>query len=495
MIPWKTQGKPKNIAVIGDLILDEYLEGEVQRISPEAPVPVHLVKSTIHTAGGAGNSARNIALSGGHVSLFSVWGDDEGAGILKKILSDDGIDLSGVLTADDRPTIRKTRVTAGSQQLLRLDWEKDHDISESLQDRLFELFAAGTFDGVLVSDYGKGALSGHFLEQIFTHCRKHKIPVVVDPKGKDFSRYIGCDLITPNLREACESLGVSVPALATENAESLAVDIRNKFGLDDVLITMGPQGMLLSPKNVQLSACFEAPRAREVFDVSGAGDTVAAIMTLCRASQVPHTEAVHLANIAAGLVVEKWGTHPVSLDELESALQGSEPVVTTHEFKDTSLKILTKSELMGRLETQDQTRGSVVFTNGCFDILHAGHLSYLEKARSLGGLLIVGVNSDGSVRRLKGDRRPVIPLEQRMRLLAGLSCIDYVVAFDEDTPLQLIEALKPDILVKGADYTEDKIVGAEFVRKSGGKIQRIELVEGVSTTKILESAQSPQKTM
>ena len=499
MIPWMENGQKRKIAVIGDMILDEYLAGDVCRISPEAPVPVHLVRRTTHAAGGAGNSALNLAQCGAQVSVFGVWGDDEPARLLGEILQGGGADTSGIISLQDRPTIRKTRVTAGSQQLLRLDWELASAIPSRVQAQLFERFAAGYYDAVLISDYGKGVLSRAFLAQVFRHCKVRKVPVVVDPKGVDFHRYQGCSLLTPNLKEACNALGVQVPADGLGQAFDMAGQLQDKFGLSSVLVTMGARGMLLRPGPGHDEAAkgpfYEAPRAREVFDVSGAGDTVAAIMTLCQASGAGYQQAIHLANIAAGLVVEKWGTQPVSLDELSEGIRAAggssgSDYSRQRPFAGTACKRLTQDTASKLLKERRDAGDRIVFTNGCFDILHAGHLSYLEKARALGDCLVIGLNTDASVRALKGPSRPVVPLEQRAILLAGLSCVDYVIPFAEKTPERLIRFVRPDILAKGADYTEDNIVGADFVRECGGQVHCLPLWEGLSTSAVLRTLSS-----
>lgn len=497
MIPWISGHEKKRVAVIGDLILDEYFIGDVNRISPEAPVPVHLVRATRHAAGGAGNSARNLSLCGANVSIFSVWGNDEAAQILKTLFLNDQTDISGILALEDRPTIRKTRVATGAQQLLRLDWETPQPLPPAIHDQLYEHFQSTLFDAVLISDYGKGALSGEFLARIFSHCRKHTIPVIVDPKGTNFHRYRGCNLLTPNLREACEALGCPVPEDPDRKGPELAQQLQERFDLEDVLITMGAQGMLLQPgRQNSGSSYYEAPRAREVFDVSGAGDTVAAIMTLCKASGTTNQRSVHLANIAAGLVVEKWGTHPIDLKELSQAVRRLEDPQPQYQqqvpFTESSYKIQTKESLLRTL-AKEACKKKIIFTNGCFDILHAGHLSYLETARSLGHFLIIGLNSDESIRTLKGPDRPIIPLEQRARLLAGLSCVDAVIPFSETTPESLIRFVRPDILVKGSDYQDHEIIGADFVRSIGGSVHRIPLWEGLSTSGIIKTLKQTKK--
>lgn len=487
LMPWLTTGKPLRIAVVGDVILDEYLDGQVNRISPEAPVPVHLVTKTLHGAGGAANAARNIKLAGADVLLSSIAGDDESARVLKALLAKDKIDTKYIYELSDRPTVRKTRVTADSYQLVRIDWERIHPIDQTAQEKILEGLRAEKFDALLISDYGKGTLPMSLLSSLLELAVARGIPAVVDPKGRDFSKYLHASLITPNRKEACDALGLD-PA-SDYSGEELGRRLQRTFGLSNVLVTMGAKGMVLVQKD---GTTLEQPSvAREVYDVSGAGDTVVAIMTLCMAAKAPMAASMHLANTAAALVVGKWGTQPIQLNELEAAVR---------ERKDGLLpqlgsqsKITNATSLRHQLKDPPSRSRKVVFTNGVFDILHAGHVSYLEDARSRGDLLVIGVNSDESVTRLKGQQRPFIPLTQRMQMLAGLACVDHVVPFDEDTPLELISMLVPDVLVKGADYSKDAqsgskdyIVGEGVVRDAGGSVETITFVAGLSTSKLVE---------
>ena len=482
-LPWalrRNSGDPVTIAVVGDLILDEYLDGNVDRISPEAPVPVHLVTSTSQTAGGAANAARNIRLAGGQAILFSIAGQDEAYRTLTSILSDDGMPIDGIIALPDRTTVRKTRITASHQQLVRIDWEKIVPITNEQQDQLLQKMKKTQFDGLLVSDYGKGALPERFLREAISLATSRGVPVVVDPKGRDFSKYKGATVVTPNLKEASDALDIPYG----EQGEVLGRSLQTKFGLNQVLVTMSAKGMVLvRGKNEE--SLYRKPEAREVYDVSGAGDAVAAILALSLASGTSDESAIKLASLAAGRVVEKWGTQPIYESELIEALH-----YKTKEtgFISTENKIMTIDKLIKHFESNSLHSKEIVFTNGCFDILHVGHLTYLEKARLKGDLLVVGLNSDQSISRLKGPTRPVIEEKFRARLLAGLACVDYVVKFEEDTPLELIKAVKPKILVKGADWSVDKIVGGDFVLETGGRVETVELVPELSTTRIIEKA-------
>lgn len=484
-LPWEfvNSKSPVRIAVVGDLILDEYLEGYVKRISPEAPVPVHLVKGRTMTAGGAANVARNIQLAGGQAVLFGVLGKDEAARSLKGILQEDRVDISQLVEDPSRPTIRKMRVTSSRQQMVRIDWEESTSVSYEFQQELLTRLKKSDCDLILLSDYAKGCLTQEFIAEVISYGKSSGKKVLVDPKGRDYHRYQGASLITPNKSEALEALGLD--SLSEEPGDQLAHQLIESFGFESVLVTLGEKGMVGLPSKG--SQCFQlSARTREVFDVSGAGDTVVGIMALAMGSGLELEEAMNYANVAAGLVVEKWGTQPVFADELKSAIRSEDP----HRAYSSLGKMTSRKQLRTLLGPRSSRQKSFVFTNGCFDILHAGHVSYLEAARALGDRLVVAVNSDASLQRLKGDTRPIIPEDQRMAVLAGLGCVDYVVCFDEDTPLQIIGELQPDILVKGADYEVSEIVGADSVIAAGGQVQQIAFVDGLSTSNIIERIKS-----
>lgn len=473
------------VAVIGDLILDEYLEGHVDRISPEAPVPVHLVNGTKISAGGAANVARNIHHAGGEVRLLGVLGQDDAGSRLKALLENDGIDTRYIVESSDRPTIRKTRVTANRQQMVRIDWEKPSPISAQLRERLLGILKEICCDVILLSDYAKGCLSREFIQEVIVLARSRGVPVFVDPKGKDYSRYKGAALITPNRSEAIEALGLDT--MESYNPLDLAQSLRSRYGLDKVIVTLGEEGMV-GVGDEQESVKLEAV-TREVFDVSGAGDTVVAILALAMGAGESLAEAMRCSNFAAGLVVEKWGTQPVYAAELALVLASGRQEGGSA-YRSSTYKIVSASQLKSFIGPKDKRSKKVVFTNGCFDLIHAGHVSYLEAARGLGDALIVAVNSDQSIRGLKGQSRPIVPEDQRLAVIAGLGCVDYVVLFDKQTPRELIQELEPDVLVKGADYQLDEIAGAESVMQSGGSVKRIPFLEGLSTTDIIKKVKA-----
>ena len=477
LLPWTEKKTKVRVAIIGDIILDEYLDGTVSRISPEAPVPVHLVKKMTHTAGGAANAARNISLAGGSADLFGVCGTDNAGEILLNLLHKDHVNTDSVIPISQRPTNRKTRVTSSNHQMMRIDWELVQALEKENQDILLKKLSDKEFDAILISDYGKGLLPKELLSKIFEEAHRKKIPCVVDPKGEDFFRYKGCTIMTPNLRECY--IALNLDEHLDFKGEELGRKLQEKFGLNDILVTMGARGMVYVPQDKTRPCIHKKAEAKEVYDVSGAGDTVAAILTLGLGSGAVPENVIGVANTAAAIVVGKWGTQPVTEKELLVALNEDKLQ------KAESSKILNEKQLKNFKTTFSKKGSKVVFTNGCFDILHAGHVDYLEKAKALGNLLVVGVNTDESIRNLKGPERPIISLEHRLKLLSALSCIDYLIPFKEATPLKLIETLSPDILVKGADYDESNIVGASYVKNMGGSVHRIDLVPNISTSIIV----------
>jgi D-beta-D-heptose 7-phosphate kinase/D-beta-D-heptose 1-phosphate adenosyltransferase len=462
--------------VVGDQMLDEYLWGKAERISPEAPVQVVDVLREDLRLGGAGNVVNNLVALGCRVAVSSVVGGDNNGAQLMQAFSGKGVDVAGVFEDPHRLTSKKTRVVAANQQIVRLDRETREPLGPDSEQRLTEYLRqqAGSFQVILVSDYLKGVLTPIVLEAVVAAGREHGIPVVVDPKGNDYAKYRGATILTPNRREAEAASGVAITdAASLERAARLMLD---QADLSALLITRSEEGMSLFPREKE--ALHIPTVAREVFDVTGAGDTVLAVLGLAMAGGLALPEAALLANIAAGIAVSKLGTSTVSPGEIiEEAGRGHRDSVAKIKNLDVLVSLIKREQEMGK---------RVVFTNGCFDLLHAGHVKYLQKARSLGDLLILGLNSDASVRRLKGPSRPLIDEEERAHLLAALDCVDYVVMFDEDTPLRLIETLKPDILVKGGDYTREGVVGHEVVESYGGRVELVEFVDGKSTTGIIE---------
>ncbi|MEA3639357.1 MAG: D-glycero-beta-D-manno-heptose-7-phosphate kinase [Lamprobacter sp.] len=467
------------VLVVGDLMLDRYLWGQVGRISPEAPVPVlHLNRET-ETAGGAANVARNLVGLGLRVSIAGVTGEDENRQRLLQRLAEQDIETSAVLVDPTRPTTTKTRLLGNHQQMLRIDAERLAPLSAELEDCLFasiqpQLSAASV---LLLSDYAKGVLFGGLCQRLIGAAREQGLPVLVDPKGRDFSRYLGASLITPNRAELAQAVGVDPADL--ESLTAAAKRMRAELQLERLVLTLGELGLLVIEPDRQTRI---PAVAREVFDVSGAGDTVIATLAAGVAAGLNPIDSAHLANLAAGVVVAKVGTAAVSLSELEHAI--SEEAALGQ-----AAKLCTLTELQARVRAWQARGERVVFTNGCFDLLHAGHVSYLERARRHGQRLIIGLNSDRSVRALKGPERPLIAEQDRARVLAALAVVDAVVFFDDDTPLRLIEALRPEVLAKGADYSPEQVVGAEQVRSWGGELVLVPLLEERSTSGIIRRMQ------
>jgi D-beta-D-heptose 7-phosphate kinase/D-beta-D-heptose 1-phosphate adenosyltransferase len=460
------------VMVVGDVMLDRHVHGSVRRISPEAPVPVVSLAGEEHTPGGAGNVAATLAGLGARVTLAGLVGADAEGEQLCAALQAKGVSRLALHAGPGLETISKTRILSeAQQQLLRLDRDGDRAAfiaaAEALPGRILPLLDEQA--AVVLADYEKGALTPAVARAVIEGCRRRGIPCVVDPKKLDFAVYAGATVVTPNLLEAERAAGRPLPG--DEAVARAADEMRAAFGLDAMLVTRGPEGMTLSTPG---GITHIPAQVRDVADVTGAGDTVVAVLAACLGSGRDLLESCRLANVAAGIAVSHPGTYVVHADELAGAWRGL------------SHKVLTREAARRRL-AQARARGrKVVFTNGCFDIIHAGHIASLEGARRHGDLLVVGLNSDASVRGLKGDSRPVVDQENRARVLAALACVDAVVIFDEPTPAELIRELEPDVLAKGGDYTVDRIAGADFVLAQGGKVVTIPLVPGLSTTAILE---------
>ncbi|WP_075880515.1 bifunctional D-glycero-beta-D-manno-heptose-7-phosphate kinase/D-glycero-beta-D-manno-heptose 1-phosphate adenylyltransferase HldE [Vreelandella massiliensis] len=458
------------VLVVGDVMLDRYWHGGTSRISPEAPVPVVRVEDADDRPGGAANVALNIAALGARAALAGVVGQDENASLLNDSLVTSGVSTYFQRSADI-PTITKLRVMSRNQQLLRLDFEQrlDNVDTQPLLDSVAN--ALPECDVMVLSDYGKGTLNQ--VEKLIELAKAAGKRVLIDPKGQDFRKYRGASLITPNLGEFeaivghCES-----DAQLAERGEALRAELE----LEALLITRSEKGMTLIREG---HAPLHLPtRAQEVFDVTGAGDTVIGLMGLALAAGHWLPEAMMLANLGAGLVVAKPGTATLSIAELYTALHGD----TLAEFG-----VIEQSPLIEAVRAAQARGERVVMTNGCFDILHAGHVAYLEQAKRLGDRLIVAVNDDASIARLKGPQRPINPLNRRMQVLAGLGAVDWVVPFSDDTPQALIEAVLPDVLVKGGDYHPDDIAGGAAVKANGGEVRVLGFEDGVSTTAMIDT--------
>jgi D-beta-D-heptose 7-phosphate kinase/D-beta-D-heptose 1-phosphate adenosyltransferase len=465
----------KRLLVVGDVMLDKYIWGQVGRISPEAPVPVVRGMHQEDKPGGAANVAMNLAHLGARTQVVGMTGGDENEKLLEASLFANDIQPHFIVSRDF-PTITKTRILGGRQQMLRLDFERSGTHAEPDYERLIEM-ALGLLpgsDALVLSDYGKGCLSSEVCQALISAARKIGIPVVVDPKSQDYTRYQGATTICPNLNELAKVTHIDSGDL--DALLAAAEPMVSALDIEFLTATLSEKGIaLIRAESRQIAPA----QARQVFDVSGAGDTVVAVMALCLASGLLPENAIQLANLAAGIVVGKVGTVPVEKHELLAALS---PQMALHAED----RLVTRAELVRRVALWKANGERVVFTNGCFDLLHIGHITLLEEARRCGDRLIVAINSDASVSALKGPNRPIVSERERARVLAALAAVDAVVIFDEPTPLELIVAAKPDVLVKGGDYNAETVVGANEVESWGGDVKIVPLVKGFSTSRLIE---------
>ena len=457
------------LLVIGDVMLDRYWHGEASRVSPEAPVPVVKVGNREDRPGGAGNVALNMAALGSAVRLVGIVGNDETGLELLSRLNAAGV-YCDFLQSADKPTITKLRVIGQHQQLIRLDFEQEFEAADiiGLQGKVKSLI--GDSQVMVLSDYGKGALQE--TANLIELGRSKDIPIIIDPKGTNFEKYRGATLLTPNLSEFEAVAGYSNNE---EEFVNKGLRLVKDLNLEAILITRGEHGMtLIRPDSPELHL---PARAQEVFDVTGAGDTVISVLAAAVAAGNGLADSTALANLAAGLVVGKLGTAAISGPELRRAVLVE---------LDSGRGVMTAEQLRIAVQDAKAHDEKIVFTNGCFDIVHAGHVGYLAKAKQLGDRLIVAINDDESAHRLKGPGRPINPVERRMAVLAGLEAVDWVVSFSEDTPEPLLEFLQPEVLVKGGDYTMDEVVGGDYVNSYGGEVRVLEFLDDCSTSAIME---------
>ncbi len=462
-----------HILVVGDVMLDRYIHGSVDRISPEAPVPVVRATKRSQQPGGAANVAMNVAGLGARATVLGFAGEDEDGAVLAALLKAGAVEAY-LIPVRDSPTTSKLRILGGSQQMLRLDTEATTARPPGAYAALIQEVNARlpSIHGIILSDYAKGTLTEENCQAMIAAARQAGLPILVDPKGRDFQRYRGATTICPNLKEFALATGESGTDLDAilDRGQSLP----SELGLDYLTVTLGEKGIAV----LRGESRFHAPAiARQVFDVSGAGDTVIATLALAIAGGIAIEDAARLANVAAGIVVGKLGTVPVARHELAAAL-------TEFSGTETREKILDLDRLLVRAAEWRASGHTIVFTNGCFDILHVGHIALLEECRRFGDKVVVGINTDASVSRLKGPDRPVVGERERARILAALSATDAIATFDAPTPIDLISALRPNVLVKGGDYTEESIVGAPEVKGWGGRVVIVPTVQGFSTTNI-----------
>ena len=477
------------VLCVGDVMLDRFVTCDMERISPEAPVPILRLRGTREMLGGAGNVASNVAALGGTVVLAGLVGMDAAGDAVRRLLLGLPRLVSAAVDTPGRPTTCKTRFIAANQQVVRADEESQAAAGPAEEAALLDAVRTwiGRVGAVVLADYGKGALTPALVAQVVALARAAGVPVFVDPKSPDFSRYRGATCITPNLKELAEASGMAVDG--TDAVVQAARHVLGQAAADAILVTRSEKGMTL----VEATGTVQSvpARARAVFDVSGAGDTVIAALALCVAAGRTLAQAMHIANAAASVVVSKPGTATATVPEVlrELGAQDEDQTGDTGAPEPDGVRPLPEVQaLVARWKAQGLKIG---LTNGCFDILHPGHVSLLAQARAGCDRLVVALNTDASVRRLKGPSRPVNPLDGRARVVAALRHVDAVVAFDEPTPLELIRSLLPDVLVKGADYTLDQVVGADTVQAAGGRVLLASLVLGVSTTGIVARMRKP----
>ena len=470
--------KKPNILVIGDLMIDHYLWGSCDRISPEAPVQVVNVKKESSVLGGAGNVINNLVTLGSIVDVISVIGNDTVANELKNLLERIDVPTSNLVVENSRQTSKKSRLIASQQQVLRYDMESIDDIDENSHKQIIQTLEKNInkYSSIILSDYGKGVLTTSLTKEIIKIANKHSVKVLVDPKGKDYSKYKGSYTLTPNKKEAMEATNIDIK---DENSLIEALEnLKNQCNLEVSLITLSEQGIAIFDDNLTIKPTV----AREVYDVTGAGDTVIASIAFALGNDLDIKDAIYFANLAAGVVVGKIGSATATLDEIY------EYEYSLHKSNSTS-HIKTFDEiktLSSKLHNQGK---KIVFTNGCFDILHVGHVKYLEVAKSYGDVLILGLNADSSVRKLKGETRPINTQDDRAYILASLESVDYVVIFEEETPYKLIKLIKPHVLVKGGDYEGKEVVGQDIA----DELKLVQFVDGKSTTNTIKRIQNDAK--
>lgn len=467
--------RPK-VLVIGDLILDEYLWGGMTRISPEAPVPILETKSENLSLGGAANVANNLSALGCEVYLIGAIGQDEKGDCLLELIQEKGIHTEGIFRFVHRPTTSKMRIIAHNQQILRIDKEDNRPITEETEKKIIQFTnqILPEMDGVICSDYRKGVLTEKVIKNLMHRAQNAKKSVIVDPKSADFSLYKGATVLTPNQKEVERSVPIKVNS--AEDMERAAEYLLTLTRGEALLVTRGKDGMTLyqnKKKPVDIATV-----AKEVYDVTGAGDTVVSVFGMALFVGFNFRDAAWLSNMAGSIVVGKVGTAVVTLNEINEFLE--------EELLRTSHTILELEELKKLVSLAKSTGKTVVFTNGCFDLIHGGHIEFLQKAKSLGDLLVIGLNSDASVHAIKGDGRPIKTQKERANILSALRYVDYITIFDESTPEHLIGEIRPDILVKGDDYKIDEVVGREIVEGYGARVELIPIVKGLSTTNTVE---------
>ena len=468
------EGKFPKLLVIGDLMIDHYLWGSCERVSPEAPVQIVNINKKSTVLGGAGNVINNLKALGAKVDVISVVGDCESSFELKKLLESIAVETKYLVTQKYRITSKKTRIISSHQQVVRYDQESTDEISNVSQEAVLEIFnrVICNYDIVLISDYGKGVLTSYLTSSLINIATRNNKKVLVDPKGLDYSKYQGAYLLTPNKKEASEITQIDITN--KKDLEKAITQLKARFDLNISLITLSEEGVAIFDDDLRIHPTL----AREVFDVTGAGDSILASLGFAIACDFKIDDAVKFANLAAGIVVGKIGSASASMSEIidyESSLEAPSSEKHIKNWDEIS-------NIVGKLKNKDK---KIIFTNGCFDILHIGHIKFLEKSKKFGDVLIVGLNSDNSIKNLKGQNRPIYNQTDRAYILASLEVVDYLVIFDQDTPYDLIKLIKPDVLVKGGDYDGIEVVGQDIVKE----LKLVEFIDGKSTTKTIERIQ------
>jgi D-beta-D-heptose 7-phosphate kinase / D-beta-D-heptose 1-phosphate adenosyltransferase len=465
--------KPVPILVAGDVMVDEYIIGDVDRISPESPVPVLVARDRLRRLGGAGNVVRNLIAMGGNVALFATIGRDNPGRWFRNHCEQISVESFWLKEDPRRPTTIKTRVVARNQQLVRIDEEHVSDIPPELEASILQEMKSvmPQVKAVIISDYGKGFITAGILEGLISLAKAEGVPVLVDPKGMDFRRYRGVSYITPNKREAALAAGIDIKD--RDSLHEAGRVLLDHSGAQGIIVTRGKDGSTLITGDKMMDFPVNPV---EIVDVTGAGDTVIATLAMAVGNGIPVESAVSLANVAAGMVVSRFGAATVTLDEMIDSLNHGGP----------SNKAVSLNDISVALRFHRIQGKRICFTNGCFDLLHPGHLEILKQAAAKGDILVVGINSDKSVAKIKGKGRPIIPQADRVAMVSALAFVDYVVVFDEETPLNLIEEIKPDVLVKGADWKGKQVVGESVVKARGGSVEFVELVNGFSTTSLID---------
>ncbi|HXG13055.1 MAG TPA: D-glycero-beta-D-manno-heptose 1-phosphate adenylyltransferase [Gemmataceae bacterium] len=477
-------GQPR-VLVVGDLILDRYVWGDAERISQEAPVILLHADRREERLGGASSVAAMLRALGAKVALVGVIGDDADGGRIRQMLADLGIDHEGVIPDTGRPSTVKERYIGRAQhrhpqQMIRVDYEVRSPVAPTIEQQLGQVVSQQLkrADMVLISDYDKGVCTPRLLASVIAGAKTRGVRTLADPiRGRDYRKYHGCAALTPNRLEAGLATGRTIHTAA--DALAAGAQLREQLDLEAAIVTLDKEGMALAHRDGRQQ--LFPTRPRQVYDITGAGDMVLAVLGMALAAGADYDAAIRLANVAGGLEVEKIGVATVTRDEILRDLLRTGPAAGAG-----TEKVLSREALCCELDSRRRLGQRVAFTNGCFDVLHAGHVDLLQEARAQADLLVVGLNSDATVRALKGPGRPVNPVEARARVLAGLQAVDYITIFEEPTPAELIRVLRPDVLVKGADYRKDEVVGAEFVESYGGRVHLAPLREGYSTTRILE---------